>query len=72
MKRISWMTLVQWIELTAEQHHRLAVYLQEQNAELGIDINGYHTGGQQLQFEKDDEEYREKMSLGGKPYRERR
>jgi hypothetical protein len=66
------MTLPQWMGLTAEEHHRLAIYLQEQNAELGIDIDGYHTGGQQLQFEKDDEEYLESMSLGGRPYKERR
>jgi hypothetical protein len=69
MKRIEWMTLPQWLALTPEQHHRLVIYLQKQNAELGIDVDGWHTGGAQLQFEKDDAEYEEKMSLGGQPYK---
>ena len=76
-KRIEWMSLPQWMELTAEEHHRLSIYLQTQNAELGIDVAGYHTGGRRLQFEddpdqKDHDEYIDDMGLGGKRYRERR
>jgi hypothetical protein len=76
-KRIEWMTLPEWMGLTAEQHRCLDAYLKEQNAELGIDIDGSHTGGRQLQFEHDPDqldrdEYIEDMSRGGKRYRVRR
>jgi hypothetical protein len=69
-KPVHWVSMQRWMNLTIEEHRRLDAYCRDMGTELGIDLVGDRVPGlrEQIEFQKDRDEYIEEMSLGGERY----